>query len=109
MAQLDCLEQVQRLHTSNIVQGRLAERVCRTKSQSSPLILIHFRYGSSTYSHCTKCCTEPIRYVTLHFRDLRGEDSLRYRNPAKITVPMCEQMPYSVWFSCRRKSYPVLC
>ena len=43
----------------------------------------------------------PIRYVTLHFRDQRGAASLRYRNGAKITVLMCEQMPYPIWFSCR--------
>ena len=47
----------------------------------------------------------PIRYVNLRFRDRRGADSLRYRNRAKITVLMCEQKPYPVWFSCRRKSY----
>ena len=40
-----------------------------------------------------KCCTEPLRYVTLHFRDRRGAASLRYRNRAQITV-LCEQKPY---------------
>ena len=54
-----------------------------------------------------KCCTEPLRYMTLHFRDRRGAASLRYRNRAKITVVMCEQKPYPVWFSCMRKSYSV--
>ena len=47
----------------------------------------------------------PIRFLNLRFRDRRGADSLRYRNRAKITVLMCEQKPYPVWFSCRRKSY----
>ena len=37
----------------------------------------------------------PIRYVTPHFG--------RYRNRAKITVLMCENKPYPLWFSCRRK------
>jgi len=37
----------------------------------------------------------------------RGADSLRYRNRAEITVLMCEQNPYLVWFSCWRKSYLV--
>ena len=37
----------------------------------------YFRYGTNT---------EPIRYVTLHFRDRRGAASLRYRNRAGITV-----------------------
>ena len=51
------------------------------------------------------CCTEPLRYVTLLFRDRRGAASLRYKKRAKITVVMCEQKPYPVWFSCMRKSY----
>ena len=51
----------------------------------------------------------PIRYVTLHFRDGRGVASLRYRHRAEITILMCEQKPYPVWFSCRRKSFPVKC
>ena len=54
-----------------------------------------------------KCCTEPLRYVTLHFRDRRGAASPRYRNRAKITVLMFEQKPYPVWFSCMGKSYSV--
>ena len=53
--------------------------------------------------------TLSIWYATLHFRDQRGTASLRYRNRAKITVLMCEQKPYSAWFSCMRKSYPVEC
>ena len=38
-----------------------------------------------------------------------GRSSLRYRNRVKITVVayMCEQKPYSVWFSCRCKSCTV--
>ena len=36
-----------------------------------------------------------------------GEASLRYRNRAEITVFMCEQKPYPVWFSRQRKSYPI--
>ena len=50
-----------------------------------------------------------IRYVALQFRDRRRAASLRYRNRAGITVILCDQKPYSVWFSCRGKSYPVLC
>ena len=51
-----------------------------------------------------KCGTEPIRYETLHFRDRCRTASLRYRNRAKITVLVCEQKPYPVWFPCWRKS-----
>lgn len=34
----------------------------------------------------TKCGTEPIRYVILHFQDYRGTVSFYYRNHTKITV-----------------------
>ena len=53
------------------------------------------------------CDTEPIRYATLHFRDLRRAASLR--NRAEITVPMCQQKLYPVEFSWRRKSHAVYC
>ena len=35
-----------------------------------------------------------------------GAASLRYRNRAEIFVLICEQKPYPLWFSIRRKSYP---
>ena len=38
--------------------------------------------------------------VALHFRNRRGAGSLRWRNCAEITA---------VWFSYRRKSYPIWC
>ena len=46
-----------------------------------------------------KCGTEPIRYVTLHFRDRRGTVLLGYKNRSEITVLMCDQKPYALWFS----------
>ena len=50
------------------------------------------------------------RYVTLHLRDRRpGTVSLRYRNRDEITVLMCKQKPYQVWFLRRRKSFLVQC
>ena len=49
-----------------------------------------------------ECDTKPIRYVSLRFRDRCGEALLRYKNRTEITVPMCEQEPYPVWFSFRR-------
>ena len=53
-----------------------------------------------------KCGTEPNWYVTRHFRDRHVAASLRYRNRAVITVLICEQKLYPIWFSCRRKNYP---
>ena len=94
-----------RLHTSNIVPKRLAERAWWTNSQSpllkfffllsgfqSSLVVIHFHYSPNNCSHS-------IRYMTLHFRGRRAAASLRYRNRAKITVIVCEQKPHQVWFS----------
>ena len=49
----------------------------------------------------------PIRYVTLHFRGQRSAASLRYPNRAEITVLLFKRKLYLVWFSCRRKSFPV--
>ena len=47
--------------------------------------------------------------MTVVFRVWRGAASLRYRNGAEITVLMCEQKLYLVWFSCQHKSYLVFC
>ena len=70
--------------------------------QSSVLLLIHFRYGPwYLFTLHLKRGTEPIRYVTLQFRDLGGAASLRHRNRAKIAVLMCEQKAFPVWFSRR--------
>ena len=63
------------------------------------LYLITFRADTKVWT--------PVPYVTRHFRVQRGAASLRYRNRAEITVLMCEQRYYLVWFSCRRKSFIV--
>ena len=49
-----------------------------------------------------ECDEKTIRHVTLHFRDRRGEALLRYKNRTEITVLVCEQEPYLVWFSFER-------
>ena len=51
----------------------------------------------------------PIWYVTLHFKRSARCSFARYRNRAEISVLICEQKPYPLWFLCRRKSNPVLC
>ena len=48
--------------------------------------------------------TTPIQDVTLNLRDRRGVASLRYRNRTEITVRMCEQMSYPVWFRAVAKT-----
>ena len=65
------------------------------------------RHDTTRHDTTLWCDTEPIRYATLHFRDLRRAASLR--NRAEITVPMCEQQLYPVEFSWRRKSHTVYC
>ena len=47
--------------------------------------------------------------MTLHFSDWPGAASLRYRNHTEITVVLCEQKPYLLWLSRRRKGYTVKC
>ena len=85
----------------------------RLSGSQSWFLLIHFCYGPKPPVHTTLhyttlwCDTEPIRYATLHFRDLRRAASLR--NRAEITVFICEQKLYPVEFSCRRKSHAVYC
>ena len=49
-----------------------------------------------------ECDAKPIRYVTLNFRDRRGEALLCYKNRTEITVLMCEREPYPVLFWFRR-------
>ena len=45
-----------------------------------------------THQHGTaSTVSTPIRCVTLHFRDRRGETLLRHRNRPKTIVLMCEQ------------------
>jgi len=87
-----------RSHTSNIVRERLTERVLWTKPPSqSSLLNIYFRFS--------RVQSSLWRYVTLHYKHRSGAASLRYRNPAEITVLyMCEQKPHPVGFSRRRKS-----
>ena len=61
----------------------------------SSLLLIYFLYGPDTVL---------LRYVSIHFRDQQGAASLRYRNPAEMTVVMSELKRYPIPFSCRHKS-----
>ena len=48
------------------------------------------------------CQLSRDRSLTSHGE--RKVTEIRYRNRAKITLLMCEQKPYPVWFSCRRRS-----
>ena len=99
------------------MQERLAERDCELNPSPQSWILTSVSVDRSPHSylltsamvrlpvHTAKMCgTEPVRYVTLHLRDRRRAPLLRHRKRSEITVPMCEQRPYPVWFSCRRKS-----
>ena len=75
---------------------------CLLSGFQASLLFTHFRYAPNT---CCSHCSKVWHYMTPHFRDQHRAVTLsRYRNRAQITVPMCEQKPYLVWFSCRRKS-----
>ena len=89
--------------TSNITSARFAERDWCIKIQSSLLqiyfrlsgfqssiLLIYFREGSIRCSHCTKVRQKKtIRYVTLHFRDLRDAASLAVTEIALLQPFLC--------------------
>ena len=77
-----------RSHTLKIVPERLVERVWGSKSQSSVDSSSRSYLSTSATVRISvhaalKSGTEPIRNMTLHFRDRRGEASLRYRNRAE--------------------------
>ena len=55
------------------------------------------------WSHCTKLWHKTSYPI---IRDQRGAVSFRQRNRAEITVRMCEQNPYPLGVSWRRKSIP---
>ena len=62
------------------------------------------------YSVSTSTCIQHVTQV--HFRDRRGRASLRpARKPRRHNrfFCVCEQKPNPIWFSWRRKSYPVYC
>lgn len=109
-------------HKSNIVTGeRLAERVWCTNFQSSlifeyslpsqcvPVLApAHFIPPVKVWIPVHTTTKKPLRYVTIQFHGRRGAalaDSLRYKNRSQISLLICEQKPYLLWFSCRRKSY----
>ena len=80
-----------RSHTSKIVPERLVERVWGSKSQSSvdssPRSYLSTSATVRISVHTAlKSGTEPIRYMTFHFRDRRGAPSPCYKNRAKILV-----------------------
>ena len=80
-----------RSHTSKILPERLVERVWGTTSQSSVDSSSRAYLSTSATVRISvhtalKSGTEPIRYMTLHFRDRRGEASLRYKNRAETFV-----------------------
>ena len=98
------------------------ERFGALNSSPHPRIFTSLSDGSSPRSYLFTSATgrigvhttpkygkKPIRYVTLYFRDRLGAASLCHRNCATTNVPVCEQKPYTVWFSWRRKSCAVQC
>ena len=92
------------------IGARLAEMVCRFKSQFTSEYLLAFQCGSSRRSHfylfpmlrrvaCVQTSRmiewqKPNRYVTIHFENKRGEASLRNRNCAEITIGYSSPISY---------------
>ena len=67
----------------------------------STLYQIAFRTDTKSYEESINA------YPICDSSRMRVAASLCYRNRAKLIVLMCEQKPQLVWFSRRRKSYPV--
>ena len=89
------LEQVTGSHILKIVPERLAEMVWFIKYRFL-LLNIYFPFSGfqarTLFTFATvrtgvytapKCGTEPIRYVTFHFRDWRGAASIRHRSKSR--------------------------
>ena len=104
------------VHTSNIVPERLDDRVWWTKTPVlTPELLTSVSADSSPRSYLFTPAT--VRYLLkLHQTVAQnpsdmwrstfefGAASLRYRNRAEITVSVCKQNPYPLWFPCGSKS-----
>ena len=71
-----------------------------TSSQLSPIL-------ASTYSFTSAAFRKPVHTARRSGRNLSYPISKSTR--AEISIPMCEQSPYQVWFSFLRKRHPVQC
>ena len=102
-----------RSHTSNIVPAQWPRGLgalnpvltlniyFRLSRFQSSLLLIYFREGPNRCSHCSKVWhTEPVRYVSRSARRSITPSQKSHRNHL-----VCEEKPFLVWFSLRRKSY----
>ena len=100
-----------RSHTSNIVRDDWPRGFGALNSSLHSWIFTSVLVGSNPRSYLStsatvwipvytapKSDTEPIRYVTLHFRDRCGAASLRHKNWPATTVLVCEKTPYPIWF-----------
>ena len=106
-------------HKSNIVTGeRLAERVSCTNFQSS--LIFEYSLPSQCVpvlapahfipSRCEYLFTQLRRNLSDMWRSnftvgaaLRSQTLSVTKNRSQISVLICEQKPYLLWFSCRRK------
>ena len=61
----------------------------------------------SLFTSADVCCLFTYQRVTIHSQDRRGVASLSSKNPAKITVLMCEQKAYSLWFCALVRAIPM--
>ena len=64
---------------------------------------------ASTYSFTSAGFRKPVHTARRSGRNLSGDDPLSKSTRAEISILMCEQKLYQVWFSFLRKRYPVWC
>ena len=73
----------------------------RDRHINAMFILCGVAFRVDTKSYLVWC--DHLTDLTLHFRDRHAQ----LRSVTEITVVMCSQKPYPVWFPYRRQSYPV--
>ena len=64
---------------------------------------------ASTYSFTSAAIRKPVHTARRSGRNLSGDDPLSKSTLVEISILICEQIPYQVWFSFLRKRHPVQC
>ena len=64
---------------------------------------------ASTYSFTSAAFRKPVHTARWNGRNLSGDDPLSKSTLVEISILICDQNPYQVWFSFLRKRHPVQC
>ena len=64
---------------------------------------------ASTNSFTSAAIRKPVHTARRSGRNLSGDDPLSKSTLVEISILICEQIPYQVWFSFLHKRHPVQC